>query len=156
LGERPRAGRRGEPPPAAARGAPRRGDPRGGARPVPALVRKPLGRADDPGPAAAVRHDSGRGGRAPPGGGAGRVPAPRRFDRGEGPPWADAAVEERNGSGPQARAGRGDPPPLRPRRRMKLRLGARGSALSLAQADLVAKALAAWAEVEIVKVKTTG
>jgi hydroxymethylbilane synthase len=39
---------------------------------------------------------------------------------------------------------------------MKLRLGARGSALSLAQAGLVAKGLAAWAQVEIVAVKTTG
>jgi hydroxymethylbilane synthase len=39
---------------------------------------------------------------------------------------------------------------------MKLRLGARGSALSLAQAGLVARGLATWAEVEIVAVKTTG
>lgn len=39
---------------------------------------------------------------------------------------------------------------------MKLRLGARGSALSLAQAGLVARGLAPWAEVEIVTVKTTG
>ncbi|HEV2064569.1 MAG TPA: hydroxymethylbilane synthase [Thermoanaerobaculia bacterium] len=39
---------------------------------------------------------------------------------------------------------------------MKLRLGARGSALSLAQAGLVARSLNSWAEVEIVKVKTTG
>lgn len=39
---------------------------------------------------------------------------------------------------------------------MKLRLGARGSALSLAQAGLVARSLNFWAQVEIVKVKTTG
>jgi hydroxymethylbilane synthase len=39
---------------------------------------------------------------------------------------------------------------------MKLRLGARGSALSLTQAGLVARGLAPWAEVEIVSVKTTG
>ena len=39
---------------------------------------------------------------------------------------------------------------------MKVRLGARGSALSLAQAGLVARSLAPWAEVEIVTVKTTG
>jgi hydroxymethylbilane synthase len=39
---------------------------------------------------------------------------------------------------------------------MKLRLGARGSALSLAQAGLVQGALAPLAEVEIVMVKTTG
>lgn len=39
---------------------------------------------------------------------------------------------------------------------MKVRLGARGSALSLAQAGLVARGLAPWAEVEIVTVKTTG
>ena len=39
---------------------------------------------------------------------------------------------------------------------MRLRLGARGSALSLAQASLVAKSLAAYAEVEIVSVRTTG
>ena len=39
---------------------------------------------------------------------------------------------------------------------MKLRLGARGSALSLAQAKLVADALAGRAEVEIVKIRTTG
>ena len=39
---------------------------------------------------------------------------------------------------------------------MKLRLGARGSALSLAQARLVASALGTRAEVEIVEVRTTG
>ena len=39
---------------------------------------------------------------------------------------------------------------------MRLRLGARGSALSLAQARLVAGALSARAEVEIVTVRTTG
>jgi hydroxymethylbilane synthase len=39
---------------------------------------------------------------------------------------------------------------------LKLRLGARGSALSLAQADLVARALSPSAEVEIVTVRTTG
>ena len=39
---------------------------------------------------------------------------------------------------------------------LRLRLGARGSALSLAQASLVAKALEASAEVEIVSVRTTG
>ncbi len=39
---------------------------------------------------------------------------------------------------------------------MKLRLGARGSALSLAQATLVARSLAGAAEVEIVEVRTTG
>jgi hydroxymethylbilane synthase len=39
---------------------------------------------------------------------------------------------------------------------VKLRLGARGSALSLAQAELVRRALAAHADVEIVTVKTTG
>jgi hydroxymethylbilane synthase len=39
---------------------------------------------------------------------------------------------------------------------MKVRLGARGSALSQAQSGLVAKSLAPWAEVEIVPVKTTG
>ena len=39
---------------------------------------------------------------------------------------------------------------------MRLRLGARGSALSLAQASLVARALANSAEVEIVSVRTTG
>ncbi len=39
---------------------------------------------------------------------------------------------------------------------MKLRLGARGSALSLAQATLVARSLAGVAEVEIVEVRTTG
>src|SRR5262249_23105100 len=59
-------------------------------------------------------------------------------------------------SGPQARAGRGHPAPLRSRRRMKLRLGARGSALSLAQAEIVRKALAPWAEVEVLTIKTTG
>src|SRR6266508_6168224 len=39
---------------------------------------------------------------------------------------------------------------------MKLKLGARGSALSLAQARLVAESLAGRAEVEVVIVKTTG
>ena len=39
---------------------------------------------------------------------------------------------------------------------MKLRLGARGSALSLAQAKLVTESLAGRADVEIVVVKTTG
>jgi hydroxymethylbilane synthase len=39
---------------------------------------------------------------------------------------------------------------------MKLRLGARGSALSLAQAKLVTESLAGKAEIELVKVKTTG
>ena len=39
---------------------------------------------------------------------------------------------------------------------MKLRLGARGSALSLAQAGLVARSLSVWAEIEIVTVETTG
>jgi len=39
---------------------------------------------------------------------------------------------------------------------MKLRLGARGSALSLAQATLVARSLGSVAEVEIVEVRTTG
>jgi hydroxymethylbilane synthase len=39
---------------------------------------------------------------------------------------------------------------------MRLRLGARGSALSLAQARLVAKALAGHAEVEIITIRTTG
>jgi hydroxymethylbilane synthase len=39
---------------------------------------------------------------------------------------------------------------------MKLRLGARGSALSLAQASLVSRSLAGRAEVEIVEVRTTG
>lgn len=39
---------------------------------------------------------------------------------------------------------------------MKVRLGARGSALSLAQSGLVARALAQWAQVEIVKIRTTG
>jgi hydroxymethylbilane synthase len=39
---------------------------------------------------------------------------------------------------------------------VKLRLGARGSALSLAQAGMVAKSLSAWAEVELVTIKTTG
>jgi len=39
---------------------------------------------------------------------------------------------------------------------MKLRLGARGSALSLAQATLVARSLGGVAEVEIVEVRTTG
>lgn len=39
---------------------------------------------------------------------------------------------------------------------MRLRLGARGSALSLAQAKLVADALGGRAEVEIVKIRTTG
>jgi len=39
---------------------------------------------------------------------------------------------------------------------VKVRLGARGSALSLAQSGLVARSLAPWAEIEIVKVKTTG
>jgi len=37
-----------------------------------------------------------------------------------------------------------------------LRLGARGSALSLAQAGMVAKSLSAWAAIELVTVKTTG
>jgi len=37
-----------------------------------------------------------------------------------------------------------------------LRLGARGSALSQAQASLVARALAPWAQIETVVVKTTG
>lgn len=39
---------------------------------------------------------------------------------------------------------------------MRLRLGARGSTLSLAQASLVARAVGAAAEVEIVSVRTTG
>ncbi len=39
---------------------------------------------------------------------------------------------------------------------MKLRLGARGSALSLAQAGLVSRSLAGRAEIEIVEVRTTG
>ena len=39
---------------------------------------------------------------------------------------------------------------------MKVRLGARGSALSVAQSGLVARSLAPWAEVEIVRIKTTG
>ena len=39
---------------------------------------------------------------------------------------------------------------------MKVRLGARGSALSLAQSDLVAKSLAPWAQIEIVTIRTTG
>ena len=39
---------------------------------------------------------------------------------------------------------------------MKLRLGARGSALSLAQSGLVARSLSAWAEIELVTIKTTG
>ena len=39
---------------------------------------------------------------------------------------------------------------------MKLRLGARGSALSLAQAKLVTESLAGRAEIELVKVRTTG
>ncbi|HKA36713.1 MAG TPA: hydroxymethylbilane synthase [Thermoanaerobaculia bacterium] len=39
---------------------------------------------------------------------------------------------------------------------MKLRLGARGSALSLAQARLVTESLAGKAEIELVKVRTTG
>jgi hydroxymethylbilane synthase len=39
---------------------------------------------------------------------------------------------------------------------MKLRLGARGSALSLAQANLVSRSLSGRAEVEIVTVRTTG
>ena len=39
---------------------------------------------------------------------------------------------------------------------MKLRLGARGSALSLAQAELVRRVLSAHAEIEIVTIKTTG
>src|SRR5215468_3604110 len=39
---------------------------------------------------------------------------------------------------------------------MRLRLGARGSALSLAQARLVTESLGGKAEVELVKVKTTG
>lgn len=39
---------------------------------------------------------------------------------------------------------------------MKIRLGARGSALSLAQAKLVAASLKGWAEVEIVTIATTG
>lgn len=39
---------------------------------------------------------------------------------------------------------------------MKLRLGARGSALSLAQAKLVAESLAGRAEIEVVVVRTTG
>ena len=39
---------------------------------------------------------------------------------------------------------------------MKLKLGARGSALSLAQAGIVARALAGRAEVEIVTIRTTG
>lgn len=39
---------------------------------------------------------------------------------------------------------------------MRVRLGARGSALSLAQAGLVAKSLAPWGEIEIVTVTTTG
>ena len=37
---------------------------------------------------------------------------------------------------------------------MKLRLGARGSALSLAQAGLVARSLNSWADVEIVTTPT--
>src|SRR5262245_10376157 len=39
---------------------------------------------------------------------------------------------------------------------MKLRLGARGSVLSLAQAKLVAEALSGKAEIELVQVRTTG
>ena len=39
---------------------------------------------------------------------------------------------------------------------MKLRLGARGSALSLAQAAIVTESLSGTAEVELVKVRTTG
>src|SRR5580765_1035549 len=39
---------------------------------------------------------------------------------------------------------------------MKLRLGARGSALSLAQAKLVMESLAGRASIELVKVQTTG
>lgn len=39
---------------------------------------------------------------------------------------------------------------------MKLRLGARSSALSLAQAELVRRALSAHAEIEIVTIETTG
>jgi hydroxymethylbilane synthase len=39
---------------------------------------------------------------------------------------------------------------------LKLRIGARGSALSLVQADLVARALEGKAEIEIVTVRTTG
>ncbi len=39
---------------------------------------------------------------------------------------------------------------------MRLRLGARGSALSLAQAGLVARAMAGRSEVEIVTIRTTG
>src|SRR5262249_49116869 len=139
-----------------ARGAAGRSHPRRGARAVPPLVREPFGRSDDSGPQAAARADPRRGSRAPPGGGAGTVPAPRRLDRRADPPRPDAAPEKRDRSGPQARAGRGHPAPLRSRRRMKLRLGARGSALSLAQAEIVRKALAPWAEVEVLTIKTTG
>lgn len=39
---------------------------------------------------------------------------------------------------------------------MKIRLGARGSPLSLAQSGQVAKTLAPWAEIEIVTIRTTG
>lgn len=39
---------------------------------------------------------------------------------------------------------------------MKLRLGTRGSALSLAQSKLVARSLSPWADIEIVTVRTTG
>lgn len=39
---------------------------------------------------------------------------------------------------------------------MKIRIGARGSPLSLAQTELVAASLRSWAEVEIVPISTTG
>jgi hydroxymethylbilane synthase len=39
---------------------------------------------------------------------------------------------------------------------MRIRLGARGSPLSLAQSGQVARALAPWAEIEIVTIRTTG
>ncbi|HLN93765.1 MAG TPA: hydroxymethylbilane synthase, partial [Thermoanaerobaculia bacterium] len=39
---------------------------------------------------------------------------------------------------------------------MKIRIGARGSALSLTQTELVARALREGAEVEVVPIRTTG
>ena len=76
---RPARGRRGEPAAPQPGGAAGRGDPRGGARAIPRLVRQPRGRPDAHRPAGAAGGAARRGARPHPGGGTRAVPRLRRL-----------------------------------------------------------------------------
>src|SRR5207253_1635061 len=93
---------------------------------------------------------------ASPGRGARTSAAAGRLDRREAAPRADAPPEKRERRRPQARKARSGAAPVRPGPGLKVRLGGRGSQLSLAQLEIVRRALARRFEVEIVTFTTTG